>query len=117
MERRKFPRRDVRGTPLKATLVLTGGSLLNKNSFNAVEIETHPIDLSQGGMSLSLGLDSVWATFSPMREVELYLDRGGLRESRIRARVVHVQAGDHVLGLEFVSPLGEESPFLEAQLN
>jgi hypothetical protein len=107
----------VRGTPFKATLVLTGGSLLNKDSFRAMEIEIHPIDLSRGGMSLTLGLDSVWATFSPEREVDLYLDRGGERESRLRARVVHVQAGDHVLGLEFVAPLEDASPFLQPQLN
>jgi hypothetical protein len=117
VERRKFPRQDVRGTPLKATLVLSGGSLLNRNSFNAVEIETHPIDLSRGGMSLSLGLDTVWATFSPEREVDLHLDCGGDSGSHVRARVVRIEAGDQVLGLEFVSPLEDESPFLQPLLN
>lgn len=107
----------MRGTPLKATLVLTGGSLLNKNSFNAVEIETQPIDLSRGGMSVFLELESVWATFSPEREVELHLDRGGERESRIRARVVHVQPGEHILGLEFASPFEDVSPLFPSQLN
>jgi len=117
VERRKFPRQDVRGTPFKATLVLTGGSLLKKDSFNAMEIEIHPLDLSRGGMSFSLALDSVWATFAPEREFDLYLDRGGDRESRVRARVVRVQAGDHVLGLEFASPLEDASLFLTPQLN
>lgn len=117
MERRKFPRQDVRGTPLRATLVLTGGSLLNKDSFNAVEIETHPIDLSRGGMSVLLGLDSVWATFSPERHVELHLNQTGKPHSRISARVVRVEAGEQVLGLEFESPLEDASPFLKLQLH
>jgi PilZ domain-containing protein len=117
VERRKFPRQDVRGTPIRATLVLTGGSLLNKDSLNAVEIETHPIDLSRGGMSVLLGLDSVWATLSPEREVELHINRTGEPQSRIRARVVRVEAGDHVLGLEFEAPLETASPLLTLQLH
>jgi hypothetical protein len=117
VERRKFPRQDVRGTPLRATLVLTGGSLLKKDSFNAVEIETHPLDLSRGGMSVAIGLDSVWATFSPERQVELHLNQYGEPHSRITARVVRVEAGDHVLGLEFEAPLEDASPFLHLQLH
>lgn len=82
-----------------------------------MEIEIHPLDLSRGGISFSLGLDTVWATFAPEREVDLYLDRGGSSESRVRGRVVRVQAGDHVLGLEFQSPLEDASPFLTPELN
>lgn len=114
MERRKFPRQDVRGAPLKATLVLTGGSLLS-NSAHSVEIETYPINLSRGGMSVSLGFSAVWATISPDREVDLCLGRDGVAESRIRAKIVRVQPWDHVLGLEFASPLENASPFLEPE--
>lgn len=111
MERRRFPRQDVRETVLKATLVLTGGSLLDSNSFSTVEIEAHPIDLSRGGMCVTLGLDAHWTTISREKEIDLVLASGGECEP-LKVRVVWLEKGDQILGLEFKAPLQDAARFL-----
>lgn len=111
MERRKFPRQDVRGSTLRATLVLAGGSLLNSRSFSTVEIDAHPLDLSQGGMCVSLGLDAHWSTISREKEIDLFLGKGEEREP-LKAKVVRLEKGDQVLGLEFKTPLHDMARFL-----
>jgi hypothetical protein len=105
-ERRKFPRHDVTKTSLKASLVLNGGSLL-KNSQNSVEIDTNPVDLSRGGMRLSLGLDAVWTTLAPAYEIDVSL--GNNHENVRKARVIHVLPKEHTVGLEFISPFEDVS--------
>ncbi len=113
MERRKFPRQDVRGIPFKAIVVLTGGSLLNKESHSAVEIDAHPIDLSQGGIRLSLGLKAHWATFTPQREVDLFLVSDEGRRMPFKATVVRFLKDVHELGLKFRDPVGDVSEFVQ----
>jgi hypothetical protein len=111
VERRKFPRQDVRGSPLKATLVLTGGSLLNSATHNAVEIDAHPLDLSQGGIRLSLGLKAHWATFSPQREIDLFLVGDEGRRKPFKATVIRFLEQDHELSLEFRNPQWDVAEF------
>ena len=111
MERRRFPRQDVRGTALRATLVLTGGSLLDNNSSRTVEIDAHPFDLSRGGMCVSLGLVAHWTTISREKEIDLVLASGGERKP-LKARVVWLEKGDQILGLEFRTPLQDAARFL-----
>lgn len=111
MERRKFSRQDVRGIPLKATLVLSGGSLLKKDSHSAIEIDAHPINLSSHGICLRLGLNATWDTISPTKEVDLFLERGSQRQP-LRGKVVHLEQDHRIIGLEFSSPFGDLSRFL-----
>ena len=111
MERRRFPRQDVRGTVLKATLVLTGGSLLDGNSSSTIEIDTHPIDLGRGGMRVALGLVAHWTTLSREKEIGLVLANGKDSEP-LQARVVRLEDGNQVLGLEFKTPLQDTARFL-----
>ncbi len=106
-DRRRFPRHDVSKTSLKASLVLSGGSLLKKNSQNSVEIDTNPLDFSRGGMRLSLGLDAVWSTLAPAHEIDVSL--GGNHETVRKARVVHIMPKDHSVGLEFLKPFEDVS--------
>ena len=112
MERRRFPRHDVSGLPLKATLILTGESLLKRNSPHSVEISAHPNNLSQSGISLTLDLNAPWETLSSQTEIELCLERD-LVNQPLKGKVVHLQKGDHqTLGLEFVAPLNDMTSFL-----
>lgn len=111
MEKRKFPRQDVRGTPLKAVLILSGGSLLNEECVSQVEIDAHAIDLSRGGMRVGLDFDAMWTTISPMHSVDLFLERDG-RVISLKAKVVHVEESEHELGLEFLHPLESMSGYL-----
>ena len=112
MERRKFPRLDVRNLPLKATLVLQGSSLLQKNSRNSVEIETRPINLSQGGVCLSMDFNVDWETLTLRKEVEVLLENGPERQP-LFGKVVRLERGEnHILSLEFASPLRNVTHFL-----
>lgn len=113
MERRRFPRQDVREVPLKATLVLAGGSLLKRNLPTAIEIDTHPVNLSRSGVCLSVGLQTTWSTISPAKELELVFERGGER-TPVKGRVIHtsVTGQDRFLGVEFSTPLKDVSRFL-----
>jgi hypothetical protein len=111
LERRKFSRQDVQGIPLKATLVLSGGSLLRKDSHSAIEIDAQPINLSQAGICLRLGLDAAWVTFSHKKEVDLLLERGPERQP-LKGKVVHYEEDHQVIGLEFIAPLSDLSRFL-----
>lgn len=113
MERRKFPRQDVRGIPLKVTLVLIGGSLLNRASTSAVEIDAQPIDLSEGGIRLSLGLKAHWATFSPQKEIDLFLVSAKGRRMPLKATVIRFLEDVHELGLKFQDPEGNVSEFIQ----
>ena len=111
MERRRFPRQDVRGTPLKATLILAGGSLLKRGLPTAIEINAEPVNLSRSGVCISLGLDTTWETFLMKKEVQLLLERG--KESRsLRGRIVHLKDENRTLGLEFDAPLPDFSHLL-----
>ena len=97
--------------PLKATLVLTGGSLLRENSPNSIEIDATPINLSRSGILLSLYLDVAWQTLKTNQEIDLHLEKGGDRQS-MKGRVVHVEDDHRALGLEFIGPLKDISRFL-----
>lgn len=111
MEKRRFPRQDVRGTVLKATLVLAGGSLLDSSLFSAVEIDARPTDLSQGGVCVTLGLDAHWATISREREIDFILTNGLVSE-HLKTRVAWLKEGGQTLGLEFKTPLHDAARFL-----
>lgn len=112
MERRLFPRQDIRGTALKARLVLTGGSLLNKNSPAAIEIDAQPVNLSRSGVCLSLSPDVTWDTLTPKKELFLYLEGAGGR-CPLQGRIVHKGEGaSTTLGMQFAAPLEDVSQFL-----
>lgn len=111
MERRRFPRQDLRGKPIQARLVLTGGSLLKKDASHSIEIDVRPINLSRGGVGLTLGVDATWDSIAPSREVTLLLEASGVR-APFRGRVVRYEGGSRLMGFEFDRPLKEISRFL-----
>ncbi|MBI3540811.1 MAG: PilZ domain-containing protein [Deltaproteobacteria bacterium] len=111
MERRKFPRHDVKDVPLKAILILNGGSLLKADSPSAIEITTQAIDLSRGGISVALQFDAQWEILSTTRSMDLVIEKDGI-QFPTRGHVVRRQARQNLLGLEFESPLRELTAFL-----
>lgn len=111
MEKRRFPRHDVQKVPLKATLVLRGGSLLKADSPSAIEITTQPIDLSRGGISVSLQFDALWEALSTTKDLDLMMERDG-HEIPIRSHVARHVREKNLLALEFETPLQELSAYL-----
>lgn len=109
--------------PLKATLVLAGGSLLRRDLPTTVEIQARPINLSPFGISVSLDLQAVWSTLTQTKEVGIFLERGRERH-RVLGKIVHLEdlqdpadreAGQRILGLEFSTPLRDVTRFLLPQ--
>lgn len=103
--------------PLKATLLLSGASLLKEEVSTSIEIQARPINLSRSGICLTLGVDADWVTISPKKKINLILE-GGLEKKSLTGRVVHHDQGAdsiqqrQVLGLEFIPPLDDLARFL-----
>lgn len=112
MERREFPRQDVRGLSLKVAVVIRGGSLISAGKPHVVEIQAQPINLSQTGICLTLIVDAAWQTIMPHKQVTLVLERGSEKKS-LMAEVVRVQLQKHpMVGLKFPKPFYDVSKFL-----
>lgn len=112
VERRRHPRQPIAGgSPLEAKVILSGGSLIQSSSPRSIEIGAKPIDVSQGGICLSLTLDVPWETLTPSKEVSLMLTLG--QESwLLPATVVRHEKKDRTLGLQFAEALPSLAPFL-----
>ena len=112
VEKRRYPRQLVSDrSPLEARLILSGGSLIQASSPRSIEIGARPLDLSQGGICLSLQLDVPWETLTPKKEVSLLLTLG--EESwLLPATVVRHEKKARTLGLQFSQSLASLTPFL-----
>ncbi len=110
LERRRFPRQDVRQVPLKAAVLLNGTSLITEGTPYLIEIGAHPIDLSQTGISLSLDVDAAWESLVMQKELDLLLTTGSDQEE-LKGRIVRVVDRAHILGLEFACLLKDFARF------
>ena len=110
-ERRRFLRHNVQDIPLRAVLILTGGSLLNQDLSSVIEIDARPINMSQGGICLSLVFDATWNMISTSKELEISLQNGAKSYS-LKGKIVRTVQKDRLLGLEFTSPLLETSSLI-----
>jgi hypothetical protein len=112
VENRKFTRQLVtNGSDLSAKLILSGGSLLESTSPRTIEIGAPPLDISRGGIGLSLKLDVPWVTLTPKKRVSLLLSIGS-QVWLLPATVVRHQSEEQTIALEFSNPLDTLSPFL-----
>ena len=109
-ERREFPRRDVRKLPLRVVIKLQGTSLIKKEEARIVEIETEPINLSEGGICLKLHGDAAWQTVHS-RELDLSIERKDRRKS-FRTRIAFREDDGKILGLQFKKPFTDMAVFL-----
>lgn len=112
VEKRRYPRQSFsKGSALSAKVILSGGSLLEATSPRTIEIGTKPLNISQGGICLSLFLDVPWETLTPSKQVSLLLtvsDQVWL----LPAMVVRHERDHRTIALKFVDPLPSLIPFL-----
>lgn len=112
VEKRRYPRQSFsEGSALSAKVILSGGSLLETASPRTIEIGTKPLNISQGGVCLSLLLDVPWETLTPSKQVSLLLtvsDQVWL----LPAMVVRHERDHRTIALKFVDPLPSLIPFL-----
>ena len=112
MDRRRHPRQDVRSVPIKASLVIEGGSLINPEYSQSVEIRAKAINLSRTGICLVLPFEALWQTTSPHHEVTLLFEVGEQREA-FHAEVIRIQKkGKTMLGLKFSKPFSNMKSFV-----
>ena len=112
MDRRRHPRQDVRSVPIKASLLIEGGSLINPESLQSVEIRAKAINLSRTGICLVLPFEALWQTASPHHEVTLLFEVGEQKES-FHAEVMRIQKkGKTMLGLKFSKPFSNMKSFV-----
>ena len=106
-DRRKYPRQDVQDLSLRATVILAGMSLLNQSLDNSVEITMKPVNVSRGGICLSMEIEATWDTMSLHKEVGFILEKAeGSQPSLLRGRVVRMDYEHQLMGLEFPHPVG-----------
>lgn len=99
--------------PLKATLVLRGGSLVHKDIQSDIEIEAHALNLSSSGVLLSLDIRTHWGNIAPHKNVELILEHGhGKDRQPLDGQIVRMSPGGRLLGLQFTKPLANVASFL-----
>ncbi len=112
MEKRRHLRQSIPGgSPLTAKLILSGGSLLELTALRTIEIGAKPLNISQGGICLTLLLDVPWETLAPKKEVSLLLSQGD--QAWLLPAIVVRQGENHrTLGLRFADPLPTVAPFL-----
>lgn len=115
MERRRFPRRNVSGLALKATIVISGESLLAERTPKFVEIDAKPVNISRSGICLSMNLGTPWDTFSPDKELDLFLQRGKTKQA-LKGKIVHILEGGHIIGLEFCHTLNDMDLLLDGSV-
>ena len=112
VEKRRHRRQTFKeGSALVAKLILSGGSLIEKSSSTSIEIGATPLDISQGGIGLTLKLDVPWETLTPSKIVSLLLSSGP-QSWLLEALVVRHERDHRTLGLQFVEPLSSIAPFL-----
>ncbi|QQR81844.1 MAG: PilZ domain-containing protein [Deltaproteobacteria bacterium] len=112
MDRRTHPRQDVRKVPIKASLLIEGGSLINPESSQSVEIRAKAVNLSRTGICIVLPFEALWQTVSPQHEVTLLVESGDERES-FHAEVIRVQKkGKTMMGLKFSKPFSNMMRFV-----
>lgn len=112
-DRRISPRQDVRKIPIKTSLLIEGGSLINPEaSPQSVEIKTKAINLSRTGICLVLPFEALWETVSPQHQVTLLVESGKQRET-FHAEVIRIQKkGKTTLGLKFSKPFSNMMSFV-----
>ncbi len=112
MDRRTHPRQDVRKVPIKASLVIEGGSLINPEASQSVEIRAKAVNLSRTGICIALPFEALWQTVSPQHEVTLLVESGEQKES-FHAEVIRVQKkGKTMMGLKFSKPFSNMMSFV-----
>lgn len=116
MERRKFPRRDLKGSPIRATVILTGGSLLKDDFPTSIEITTEALNISEGGVCLAAPFQTTWETLSPEKEVDLYLTKAESKDGAkdgegyaVKGTIRRVEKETELLGMEFKNPFTSHS--------
>lgn len=111
-DRRKYLRQPLNPNGgLKARIVLTGESLLTSSKLQMIEIDAAPVNISQGGICISLPFDCPWEPIANKKEIEVILEKEA-EERPMKGKVVHVEGGHQTLGVQFSSPLPDLSPFL-----
>lgn len=112
MEKRRFARQSISGgSALMAKVIMSGGSLLETTSPRSIEIGATPLDISRGGVCLSLKLDVPWETLTPHQPVSLLLTLGD-QAWLLPAIVVRHEKNHRTIGFQFSEPLTTIAPFL-----
>ena len=112
MERRKYLRQELNSEGgLKARIVLTGESLLRKSQLQIIEIGAAPVNISQGGICISLPFSAPWEPIANQKEIELVLEKE-TEKRELKGKVVRAVGGHQTLGVEFSTPISDLSPFL-----
>lgn len=115
--RRISPRQDVRKVPIKASLLIEGGSLINPEASQSVEIRAKAVNLSRTGICLVLPFEALWETVSPQHQVTLLVESGKQRET-FNAEVIRIQKkGKTTLGLKFSKPFSNMMSFVVPELS
>ena len=115
-DRRISPRQDVRKVPIKASLLIEGGSLINPEASQSVEIRAKAVNLSRTGICLVLPFEALWETVSPQHQVTLLVESGKQRET-FNAEVIRIQKkGKTTLGLKFSKPFSNMMSFVVPEL-
>ncbi len=116
-DRRISPRQDVRKVPIKASLLIEGGSLINPEASQSVEIRAKAVNLSRTGICLVLPFEALWETVSPQHQVTLLVESGKQRET-FNAEVIRIQKkGKTTLGLKFSKPFSNMMSFVVPELS
>ena len=112
MEKRRYVRHLLPNeTSFVAKLLLSGGSLLETTTPRTIEIGAHPLNISQGGIGLTLVLEVPWETLTPQKQVTLLLSVGE-QIWLLPATVTRHEKDHRTIGLEFKDPLKTLAPFL-----
>lgn len=101
---------------VRATIVMTGGSLLSVRNETAIELEGKLINISQGGLCLTLDYDANWDILSSSKELEIHLSNGDQRCSTV-GRVTHYGTDRSILGIKFHKPLTDLDTLLNPTVN
>lgn len=105
MERRVFERYVLdKSHPLRATIVMSADSLVSKTNTTSIEMEGRPVNISRGGLCLTLDYDATWEVISSSKEVEIHLSNGD-KGCSTRGKVTHLGTDRTVLGIQFYHPL------------
>lgn len=116
-DRRISPRQDVRKVPIKSSLLIEGGSLINPEASQSVEIRAKAVNLSRTGICLVLPFEALWETVSPQHQVTLLVESGKQRET-FNAEVIRIQKkGKTTLGLKFSKPFSNMMSFVVPELS
>ncbi len=116
VERRNYERHSLDVThPLRATIIMSGDSLLASSAHTTIELEGKPINISTGGVCLTLDYDATWEMLSSSKELLIHL-HNGTEHIETRGRVTHVGGDRSILGIQFFRPLKNLSPLVQTDL-